>query len=261
MARTQKYTEELLLEAVVKYAEIQQGKIKATELAAWAGTNVAGLEGVRDYHFMRPVKERNPQTGIVVTRQKPCTVRMEEINRTRSLTAQIGRNTLLRASTIEEFMNQPGFVQRRQIAETRETVDKLITRNENLTRTNEEFRKDHKKLYEKLETMTERIRILQDKQERFMRQVTHLMKVLDEGARKAALAEIGLSDGTIDLDVYARSLQQEISSVMDLEKTLGKFLLDEANPVSHREESADRKTLADVVLSGIDFSGGTDETN
>ena len=125
MARTQKYTEELLLEAVVKYAETERGKIKATELADWAGANITGLEGVRDYHFMRPAREKNPQTGAVIVRQKSCTVRMEEINKARSLTAQISRNALLKASTIEEFMNQPGFIQRRQIAETRETVDCL----------------------------------------------------------------------------------------------------------------------------------------
>ena len=111
MARTQKYTEELLLEAVVKYAETERGKIKATELAEWAGANITGLEGVRDYHFMRPVREKDPQTGAVTMRRKPCTVRMDEINRARNLTAQISRNALLKASTIEEFMNQPGFIQ------------------------------------------------------------------------------------------------------------------------------------------------------
>ena len=98
MARTQKYTEELLLEAVVKYAEAESGKIKATELAAWAAVNISGLEGVRDYHFMRPVRERNLQTGVVTVRHKLCTVRMEEINRARSLTSQISRNTLLARS-------------------------------------------------------------------------------------------------------------------------------------------------------------------
>ena len=144
MARTQKYTEELLLEAVVKYAETGRGKIKATELAEWAGANVTGLEGVRDYHFMRPVREKDPQTGAVTMRRKPCTVRMDEINRARSLTAQISRNTLLKASTIEEFMNQPGFIQRRQIAETRETVGRLAAKNESLSRANEALRAENK---------------------------------------------------------------------------------------------------------------------
>ena len=258
MARTQKYTEELLLEAVVKYAEAESGKIKATELAAWAAVNISGLEGVRDYHFMRPVRERNLQTGVVMVRHKLCTVRMDEINRARSLTAQISRNTLLKASTIEEFMNQPGFIQRRQIAETRETVGRLAAKNESLSRANEALRAENKSFRKGMEQLTEDIRRLQDTQGRLTKQVMYLMKAADEKSRKEALADMGLSDRSVDLDVYTRSLEQEIGSVMDLRKVLGKFLLEEANPAMPGAESDGSKTLAEEVLSGIDFSGGKD---
>jgi len=258
MARTQKYTEELLLEAVVKYAETGRGKIKATELAEWAGANVTGLEGVRDYHFMRPVREKDPQTGAVTMRRKPCTVRMDEINRARSLTAQISRNTLLKASTIEEFMNQPGFIQRRQIAETRETVGRLAAKNESLSRANEALRAENKSFRKGMERLTEDIRRLQDTQGRLTKQVMYLMKAADEKSRKEALADMGLSDRSVDLDVYTRSLEQEIVSVMDLRKVLGKFLLEEANPAVPGAGSDSDKTMAEEVLSGIDFSGGKD---
>lgn len=258
MARTQKYTEELLLEAVVKYAETKRGKIKATELAEWAGANISGLEGVRDYHFMRPAREKNPQTGAVTVRQKSCTARMDEINRARSLTAQISRNTLLKASTIEEFMNQPGFIQRRQIAETRETVGRLAAKNESLSRANEALRAENKSLRKGMEQLTEDIRRLQDTQGRLTKKVMYLMKAADEKSRKEALADMGLSDRSVDLDVYTRSLEQEIVSVMDLRKVLGKFLLEEANPAVPGAESDSDKTMAEEVLSGIDFSGGKD---
>jgi hypothetical protein len=258
MARTQKYTEELLLEAVVKYAEAESGKIKATELAAWAAVNISGLEGVRDYNFMRPVRERNLQTGVVMVRHKLCTVRMEEINRARSLTSQISRNTLLKASAIEDFMKQPGFVQRRQIAETRETVGRLAAKNESLSRANEALRAENKSFRKGMEQLTEDIRRLQDTQGRLTKQVTYLMKAADEKSRKAALADMGLTDRNVDLDVYTRSLEQEIGSVMDLRKVLGKFLLEEANPAMPGAESDGSKTLAEEVLSGIDFSGGKD---
>ena len=261
MARTQKYTEELLLEAVVKYAEAESGKIKATELAAWAAVNISGLEGVRDYHFMRPVRERNLQTGVVMVRHKLCTVRMEEINRARSLTSQISRNTLLKASAIEDFMKQPGFVQRRQIAETRETVGRLAAKNESLSRANEALRAENKSFRKGMEQLTEDIRRLQDTQGRLTKQVTYLMKASDEKFRKAALADMGLTDRNVDLDVYTRSLEQEIGSVMDLRKVLGKFLLEEANPAMPGAESDGSKTLAEEVLSGIDFSGGKDGEN
>ena len=258
MARTQKYTEELLLEAVVKYAEAESGKIKATELAAWAAVNISGLEGVRDYHFMRPVRERNLQTGVVMVRHKLCTVRMEEINRARSLTSQISRNTLLKASAIEDFMKQPGFVQRRQIAETRETVGRLAAKNESLSRANEALRAENKSFRKGMEQLTEDIRRLQDTQGRLTKQVMYLMKAADEKSRKEALADMGLSDRSVDLDVYTRSLEQEIVSVMDLRKVLGKFLLEEANPAVPGAESDSDKTMAEEVLSGIDFSGGKD---
>ena len=207
MARTQKYTEELLLEAVVKYAEAESGKIKATELAAWAAVNISGLEGVRDYHFMRPVRERNLQTGVVMVRHKLCTVRMEEINKARSLTSQISRNTLLKASAIEDFMKQPGFVQRRQIAETRETVGRLAAKNESLSRANEALRAENKSFRKGMEQLTEDIRRLQDTQGRLTKQVTYLMKASDEKSRKAVLADMGLTDRNVDLDVYTRSLE------------------------------------------------------
>ena len=258
MARTQKYTEELLLEAVVKYAEAESGKIKATELAAWAAVNISGLEGVRDYHFMRPVRERNLQTGVVMVRHKLCTVRMEEINRARSLTSQISRNTLLKASAIEDFMKQPGFVQRRQIAETRETVGRLAAKNESLSRANEALRAENKSFRKGMEQLTEDIRRLQDTQGRLTKQVMYLMKAADEKSRKEALTDMGLSDRSVDLDVYTRSLEQEIVSVMDLRKVLGKFLLEEANPAVPGAGSDSDKTMAEEVLSGIDFSGGKD---
>lgn len=70
MAKTQKYSEDRLLEAVVKFAEIEKRKIKATELARWCRSNMEGLEEVRDYHFTRPIKEKDIKTGKMVGRPK-----------------------------------------------------------------------------------------------------------------------------------------------------------------------------------------------
>ena len=42
MAKTQKYSEDRLLEAVIKFAEIEKRKIKATELAKCAGATWKG---------------------------------------------------------------------------------------------------------------------------------------------------------------------------------------------------------------------------
>jgi predicted nuclease with TOPRIM domain len=155
-------------------------------------------------------------------------------------------------------MNQPGFIQRRQIAETRETVGRLAAKNESLSRANEALRAENKSLRKGMEQLTEDIRRLQDTQGRLTKKVMYLMKAADEKSRKAALEDMGLSDRSVDLDVYTRSLEQEIVSVMDLRKVLGKFLLEEANPAVPGAESDSDKTMAEEVLSGIDFSGGKD---
>ena len=67
MAKTQKYSEDKLLEAVVKFSEIEKKKIKATELAKWCRNNVEGLEEVRDYHFTRPIKSKDEKSGKIKT--------------------------------------------------------------------------------------------------------------------------------------------------------------------------------------------------
>ena len=256
MARTQKFSEGLLLEAVVKYAELGTGKIKATELASWARANIKGLEDVRDYHFMRPVKERNPQTGEITESRKPCTVRLEEINQARSLTESANRNILLRAAAIDTFLNQPEFVQRRQIAEAREMVNKLIAKNDSLVRTNESVRAENKSLREKVQALSEQTEALCNKQSKLMKQVNYLMKTTDEAARKVALAEMGLRDESVDLNVYTQSLCQEADKVMKLSRILGRHLWQEANdPVSREEIGYEETGLADKILAGIDFSG------
>lgn len=54
MAKKQKIDNDLLLEAVVKYANICKGKIKYKELAEWSMANIPGLEEVKDYMFPGP---------------------------------------------------------------------------------------------------------------------------------------------------------------------------------------------------------------
>ena len=255
MARTQKYPEDLLLEAVVRYSEKSHGKIKATELAAWSRSNVKGLEEVRDYHFIRPVMERDAKSGKTTERRKLCAVRIEEINRTRSLAVRVRENLLLRAPTIEAFMAQPDCVQRGQIAQTRETVDRLLSRNEYLTRENESIKAENKALKAEIEALSESVEALLKTQNRLSRQITHLMKTADEADRKAMLADMGLEDGSVDLDAYAKSLRNEMNRIADMRKALRRYLQEKAD--SGLDKSADDDAgLADAILSGIDFSGG-----
>ena len=132
MGKEQKYSEEKLLEAVVKYAGLHKRKIKTTELAAWASMNIDGLEGVKDYHFTRDVTETDPKTGEKTTRPKECKKRINEINRSRHTASEIHNNPLLQASNVDAFLELPPHDQRYWILETRKQVGRLVAENRKL---------------------------------------------------------------------------------------------------------------------------------
>ena len=250
MAKTQKYSEDQLLEAVIKFSEIEKKKIKATELADWCRRNIEGLEEVRDYHFTRSIKEKDKKTGKMVERPKLCTLKIEEINKSRSLTVGINTNLLLRASNIDTFMEQPDAAKRKMIVETREIVDKLLTRNGNITRENEALRAENKSMKSDILIMTDKIDVLQKAQDKLIKQVSYLMKATDEAARKEMLAQMGIEDESVDLNTYSESLQQELSEVMDINKSLRKYL-SETNDVPDAKEK--QTNITGDIMSGLDF--------
>ncbi len=224
MAKTQKYSEDQLLEAVIKFSEIEKKKIKATELADWCRRNIEGLEEVRDYHFTRSIKEKDEKTGKMIDRPKLCTLKIEEINKSRSLTVSINTNLLLRASNIDTFMEQPDAAKRKMIVETRETVDKLLIRNGNITRENEVLRAENKSMKSDILIITDKIDALQKAQNKLIKQVSYLMKATDEAARKEILAQMGIEDESVDLNIYTESLQQDLSIVMNINNTLKAYV-------------------------------------
>ena len=250
MAKTQKYSEDQLLKAVIKFSEIEKKKIKATELADWCRRNIEGLEDVRDYHFTRSIKEKDEKTGKMVERPKLCTLKIEEINKSRSLTVGINTNLLLRASNIDTFMEQPDAAKRKMIVETRETVDKLLTRNGNITRENEALRAENKSMKSDILIMTDKIDVLQKAQDKLIKQVSYLMKATDEATRKEMLAKMGIEDESVDLNTYSESLKQELSEVMDINKSLRKYL-SETDDASDTKEK--QTNITGDIMSGLDF--------
>lgn len=250
MAKTQKYSEDQLLEAVIKFSEIEKKKIKATKLAKWCRDNIEGLEEVRDYHFTRPVKEKDDKTGKMIERRKLCTLKIEEINKSRSLTVSINTNLLLRASNIDSFMEQPDAVKRKMIVETRETVDKLLARNGNITRENEALKSENKSMKSDILKMTDKIDALQKAQDKLIKQVTYLMKATDEAARKEMLSQMGIEDVSVDLNTYSENLHQELSEIMDINKSLRKYLSEAEVPPTTEDKP---NNLTGDIMSGLDF--------
>ena len=233
MAKTQKYSEDRLLEAVIKFAEIEKRKIKATELAKWCRGNMEGLEEVRDYHFTRPIKEKD----------------MEEINRSRSVMAGTNTNLLLGSSDIGTFLGQPVRLQRKMIADTREAVGRLLAGNQRLARENDALMAENKRLSAEQAVLAERLDLLAKAQERLEKQVVHLMKATDEASRKEMLARMGVMDGTVDLAAYTQSLRLGIDEAVRIGRTLGKHAAVECRQA--KGETGD--DLAGAVMLGLDF--------
>lgn len=246
MAKTQKYSEDQLLEAVIKYSEIEKKKIKATELAEWSRRNIEGLEEVRDYHFTRSIRERDVNTGKIIDRPKLCTLKINEINKARDITKSVDTNLLLRAANIDAFFQQSDSAKRKIVVETRKIFDEIIHRNILLARENEILKMEKEIITVQITKMTEKISVLEEEQDKLVKQVAYIMKYMDEAKRKEMLAKMGIEDETIDLDIYMKSLEQKLNDVMDIDAVLKRYIKGEGKTQSESNLTKD-------ILSGIDF--------
>lgn len=185
----------------------------------------------------------------MIERPKFCKIRMEEINKSRSLTVSINTNLLLRASNIDTFMEQPDSTKRKMIVETRETVDRLLVRNGSITRENEALKSENKSMKSDILKMTDKIAALQKAQDKLIKQVTYLMKVTDDTARKEILSQMGIKDGSVDLNTYIDSLQQKLSEIVDINKTLTKYLA----TVDNDGGNDNTTNICNKIMSGLNF--------
>ena len=247
MAKTQKFSEDKLLEAVIKYSELVETKIKATELAKWARVNIEGLEDVRDYHFTRPIREKNSKTGKLTEREKLCTSRINEINKSRSTIAQVNNNVLLRASHIEHFFDLPLKTQKKLIVETREAFNTLITKERKLTYENDALRATNNELKQKICSTEAEIDSIITKQSKLEKQINYLMKVTDEKQRKEMLAQMGITDGFIDLNQYKKCLENDCNRLFNIGEEIKQY---------NKEKELQGESLLDNILEGIDFNIG-----
>jgi hypothetical protein len=249
MAKTQKYSEDQLLEAVIKFSEIEKRKIKATELAKWSRDNIEGLEEVRDYHFTRSVKERDKKNGKMIERSKLCTLKMNEVNKARDIALSISTNLLLKSSNIDSFFQQSNITQRKMVVETREIFNTLLNKNIRVTRENEALKAANKSLKNDLMLLKEKIVEFEKKQNELMKLVKYVTKATDESKRKEMLAEMGIKDGEINLNQYNDSLQQNLVEVMKINSLLQKYMTEKFQ----EDSEINKANLKDDIMSGIDF--------
>lgn len=131
MGKSKNYSDELMLEAVEQYANLNPEKrIKRTELAAWANENIAELEGVHDYDFARYVKVI--KNGKEIRIDRPCTSRINAINEARA-GLMFKKNYILHSSGPDEFLDLPDLVKRKMVLDARKEFAKIFSKNEDLT--------------------------------------------------------------------------------------------------------------------------------
>lgn len=219
MGRTAKFSEDLLLDAVIQYSDFCKTKIKATELAEWARNNITGLEDVNDYHFTRPIK--NPETKK--QEKRLCTQRLEEINTARDIRKQENRNVLLSSVNIDRFYELSEREQRNEISKAREIVSKYHSSNAYYKKKYDIMNQILSEYAQKVSELEEKLRTITKKQSFIDRKISALLKDNDEKAIRNKLKEIGITDGDFDLKKYQNSLRLEVEEMFNIEKVIRQY--------------------------------------
>lgn len=241
MAKTPKFSDEKLLEAVVRYADLHRGKIEATKLARWASENVDGLQGVEGRHFTRPEVKTDPKAGKIVKNIKLCTAKINELNAARSIVSAVSSNVLLKSANVDKFLSLPPQEQRRLILETRNQVDKLIAENVALRAENKAVSAKSQAVSTKTESLEKDMKDLRAEQRKLLVLVARAMDAFDAEERKRMLASIGVCDGMFDLDVYVDSLTQRVNELLSIDEIIWR----------NKNTSADVSAAA--LIGGIEF--------
>ena len=250
MAKTQKYSDELLLTAVIRYSEAFSGKIRASKLARWASENVEGLEGVRDYMFTRPVIVGTAKNGERKYENRPCLDRINEINAARSVTAAMVENALLHSSDPDAFMYLSRPQQRQAIIDTRKQTEELMKQFRASERENRILKSENEKLRELEEQLEEKCAAIQEGMDSLEKLLKSALRFVDEKNRREVLAGIGIEDDHFDFERNFRSLTisaEETFSIADALKSMrsGNTGTD-ASPVVRDDDAAD-------LFDGLNF--------
>lgn len=253
MAKKQKIDNDLLLEAVVKYSDICKGKIKYKELAEWSAANIEGLEEVKDYMFSRSITETDPSTGKKKSQDRPCTIRIKEINASRTVTADIAANALIQASNVEIFMSLPRAEQRRAILATREQVTSLTQRNIYLERENKRIVSADKDLKTFAAELEARLLSVAETHELLKKQINYIRKFTDAAQRRQALEQIGITEDGFQLLVNQEALQ--IEAAFSFGNAIKKFqkVAEQTEKLEVTVPSENDKSLSDDIMKGLDF--------
>lgn len=218
MGQIQKYTDDQLLEAVIRFADITTGKIKATELERWARKNMPFLEEVTRDMFIRPRIERD-KGGNKIKIPNPCKEKIDSVNKSRSAERKAETNPLLKSADIDAFFSLSITDQRRAVLDARKQMEELIKRNLYLEQENRCLSEDKKRLKLRNDELQSKIADIEAEQATLRRTVAGVSGLVDSIGRKAALEEIGICDGGLDLVKNAESLDARVNGLLEINET------------------------------------------
>ena len=241
MAKTSTYSDELLLDAVVKYSLAFPQKIVVTKLAEWASANIPGLEGVKAQHFTRPKITKNPKTKKTKEVVRDCKKKIDEINEARNPSTQASRNILLKSADINAFFSLSQSEQRALIIETRNTVDSLLKREAYLEKENQRLSAENADLKQNEADQEKRLNEINDSIRITVKKLDQLSKIFTEARLQEVLAGIGISDHDIDLVKNTASTKIQADEVYSINSAA------ETGP-----EPASDAVVASI-LEGLDF--------
>ena len=238
MAQKEKYTDDQLMAAVMKYAEAVPGKIFISKLAAWTRNNMEGMEGVQEHNFrgMRKIPGEDKKSPV------PAYGRILAINEARKLAGAMKSNRLLSAANPDEFLADQPSSQRRQVLEARETVETLFKDNANLRQETDRLRAENAEMKARAEELDRELAGIRKKQEALDRRLALLVNLVDEELRKKALEQIGIVDGGFDLAAHVQSLHEDISMAFSISGAMQPAM-----------DALDAGMGMDEIMGGIDF--------
>ena len=256
MAKTQRYTDDQLISAILEYAQTTTQKIVITDLVKWVADNVPGLEGVDEHSFRAKITTVDKKTGKKSRVYRAPYFKIKQINDMRNITRAIKKDALLYSSDPEAFFAEPRSEQRKQILETRAKVDQLAKDCTNLESENGVLRVENAALRQTLRQQVdehhERLLRIQQKQETIENTVMILCndtsnKVIDE-----ALERTGIMGNGIDLNNWIKSLHDDIETALTVDKAVKRILYNGA-PTDAAQKNEGDVLSKDSMMEGLEF--------
>lgn len=272
MAKISRFSDELLTEAVEKYAKVFPGQIHATELAEWAKQNIEGLEDVRDYNFTRSLTRKDNVTGKTSSVIRPCTELINQVNQSRKKDIAVARNPLITSANLDDFFGFAIPDQRKMILDARKQIDMFSKENVDLERQNKALKEENQKLRIVQDKYTKKLDHLLKNQKALEKKVDQVIAKINNKLSVQELENIGIYEDEVILEKNVKSLSDEIGDIFSISGAIKDFKEAEVNAHSggissdkdiaktkETEMKAEEdKAFLDSIMGGLHFEGMED---